>query len=75
MKQSAAQNKDETFAMTQLTELTTLFERNKKQYTSVYDEANTRTDFIDKFLNFWVGTYGMSKVIPSNIGKWCVKTR
>ena len=49
MKQSAAQNKDETFAMTQLTELTTLFERNKKQYTSVYDEANTRTDFIDKF--------------------------
>lgn len=35
--------------MTQLTELTTLFERNKKQYTSVYDEANTRTDFIDKF--------------------------
>ena len=49
MKQSTAQNKDETFAMTQLTELTTLFERNKKQYTSVYDEANTRTDFIDKF--------------------------
>ena len=49
MKQSAAQNKDETFAMTQLAELTTLFERNKKQYTSVYDEANTRTDFIDKF--------------------------
>lgn len=49
MKQSAAQNKDEAFAMTQLTELTTLFERNKKQYTSVYDEANTRTDFIDKF--------------------------
>ena len=49
MKQSAAQNKDETFAMTQLTELTTLFERNKKQYTSVYDDANTRTDFIDKF--------------------------
>ena len=49
MKQSAAQNKDETFAMTQLTELTTLFERNKKQYTSVYDEANTRTGFIDKF--------------------------
>ncbi|MGI5107293.1 N-6 DNA methylase [Treponema socranskii] len=36
--------------MTHLTELTELFERNKKQYnTSAYDEANTRTDFIDKF--------------------------
>ena len=33
-----------------LTKLTELFEKNKKQYnTSVYDEANTRTDFIDKF--------------------------
>jgi len=33
-----------------LTELTELFERNKKQYYSgEYDEANTRTDFIDKF--------------------------
>jgi len=36
-----------------LTQLTDLFERNRKQYnTSAYDEANTRTDFIDKFLNF-----------------------
>ncbi len=34
----------------QLSQLTELFERNKKQYnTSAYDEANTRTDFIDKF--------------------------
>ena len=33
-----------------LTQLTDLFERNRKQYnTSAYDEANTRTDFIDKF--------------------------
>ena len=33
-----------------LTKLTELFEKNKKQYnTSAYDEANTRTDFIDKF--------------------------
>ena len=33
-----------------LAELTDLFERNRKQYnTSAYDEANTRTDFIDKF--------------------------
>ncbi len=33
-----------------LTELIELFNRNKKQYnTSAYDEANTRTDFIDKF--------------------------
>jgi len=33
-----------------LTRLTDLFERNRKQYnTSAYDEANTRTDFIDKF--------------------------
>ena len=33
-----------------LTQLTELFERNKKQYYSgEYDEANTRTDFIDKF--------------------------
>ena len=33
-----------------LTQLTELFERNRKQYnTSAYDEANTRTDFIDKF--------------------------
>jgi len=39
-----------TNEMAQLTELTELFERNKKQYnTSAYDEANTRTDFIDKF--------------------------
>ena len=30
-----------------LTQLTDLFERNRKQYnTSAYDEANTRTDFI-----------------------------
>ena len=30
--------------------MTELFERNRKQYnTSAYDEANTRTDFIDKF--------------------------
>ncbi|WP_038175189.1 hypothetical protein, partial [Treponema pedis] len=36
--------------ITGLTQLTELFERNKKQYnTSAYDEANTRTDFIDKF--------------------------
>ena len=34
----------------QLSQLTELFERNRKQYnTSAYDEANTRTDFIDKF--------------------------
>ena len=33
-----------------LTQLTDLFKRNRKQYnTSAYDEANTRTDFIDKF--------------------------
>jgi len=33
-----------------LTQLTDLFELNKRQYnTSAYDEANTRTDFIDKF--------------------------
>ena len=33
-----------------LTQLTDLFARNRKQYnTSAYDEANTRTDFIDKF--------------------------
>ncbi|MGI5080649.1 hypothetical protein E4N94_11405 [Treponema denticola] len=30
-----------------LTQLTDLFELNKRQYnTSAYDEANTRTDFI-----------------------------
>ncbi|EKP13469.1 Eco57I restriction-modification methylase domain-containing protein [Leptospira borgpetersenii] len=33
-----------------LTELTNLFQANIKQYKSTsYDEANTRTDFIDKF--------------------------
>lgn len=34
----------------ELSALTELFKRNKKQYsTASYDEANTRTDFIDKF--------------------------
>lgn len=36
----------------QLKELTGLFESNVAQYKSIqYDEANTRTDFIDKFFS------------------------
>jgi len=50
MDYSSAQCKDETLRATQLAKLTELFEHNKKQYHSnQYDEANTRTDFIDKF--------------------------
>ena len=50
MGYSSAQCKNETLRIIQLTELTELFERNKKEYnTQAYDEANTRTDFIDKF--------------------------
>ena len=75
MKQSAAQNKDETFAMMQLTELTTLFERNKNSIRRFMMRRILGQILLISFLNFWVGTYGMSKVIPSNIGKLCVKTR
>ncbi|AGT43492.1 hypothetical protein TPE_0996 [Treponema pedis str. T A4] len=43
--------------ITGLTQLTELFERNKKQYnTSAYDEANTRTILSTSFLSFWAGT-------------------
>ena len=50
MGYSSAQCKNETLRIIQLTELTELFERNKRDYNaSAYDEANTRTDFIDKF--------------------------
>ncbi|MGP1439072.1 MAG: Eco57I restriction-modification methylase domain-containing protein, partial [Treponema sp.] len=44
------QHNKKTLRIEKLKELTKLFEKNKKQYISVaYDEANTRTDFIDKF--------------------------